>query len=151
MTKCEKHFLHYLFGKGLVVQTIAGHRSMLASALKFHMKLDLTHSKELTQLIENFRHEWPPASSPKVGSRFNLLTLMDKPFKSVRDEKQVSLTYLTWKVTFLLLLASDMRRRELHTIPFKGISYPKDFFNIPLSPFWLRQGFKLVMPYSLAE
>ena len=56
ITKCEKHYLHYLFGKVLAVQTIAGHRFMLASALKFHMELDLTHSKELTQLIGNFRH-----------------------------------------------------------------------------------------------
>ena len=50
-------YLHYLFRKGLAVQTIAGHKSMMASALKFHTELDLIHSKELT------RHEWPPASN----------------------------------------------------------------------------------------
>ena len=76
---------------------------------------------------------------------------MDKPFEPIWDDIQVPLAYLTWKVTFLLLLASGMKRGEPHSIPFKGISYPKDFSHIPLSPFWLRQGFKLVMPYSLAE
>ena len=129
-------YLLHLFQKGLAVQTIAGHRSMLASALKFHTELDLTHSKELTQLLENFKHERPPASSlvPKWDLDLVLWTLMDKPFEPVWDEKKVPLTYLTWKVTFLLLLASGMRRGELHAIPYKGVTYPKDWSHITLRP-----------------
>ena len=69
---------------------------MLASALKFHMKLDLTHSKEFTQLIEKFRHEQPPASNlvPKWDVDLVLWILMEKKFEPVWDENQVPLTYL---------------------------------------------------------
>ena len=63
-----------------------------------------------------------------------LWTLMDKPFEPVWDEKKVPLTFLIWKVTFLLLLVSGMRRGELHAIPYKGVSYPKDFSHITLRP-----------------
>jgi len=59
---------------------------------------------------------------------------MDKPFEPIHDEKAVPLTYLTWKVTFLLLLSSGLRRGELHSIPLKGISYPKDFSHMTFRP-----------------
>ena len=64
---------------------------MLAAALKFHMELDLTHSKELTQLIENFGHKRPPASNlvQRWDLDFVLWTLMDKPFEPTWDDIQV--------------------------------------------------------------
>lgn len=129
-------YLNYLFDKGLAVQTIAGHRSMLASALTFHTTLDISGSKELANLIENYRHERPPKSTliPKWDLDLVLWTLMDKPFEPVWDEQQVPLAYLTWKVTFLLLLASGCRRGELHAIPLKGVTYPKDWAYVTLRP-----------------
>jgi hypothetical protein len=129
-------YLNDLFEKGLAVQTITGHRSMLASALKFHTSLDISGSRELANLVENFRHERPPKSTliPKWDLDLVLWTLMDKPFEPIWDEKQVPLTFLTWKVTFLLLLAAGCRRGELHSIPLKGISYPKDWAYVTLRP-----------------
>jgi len=129
-------FLNFLFSEGLAVSTIAGYRSVLASALKFHSDLDISHSPQLTALIECFKHDRPPASNlvPRWDLDLVLWTLMDKPFEPVHDEKACPLTYLTWKVTFLLLLASGLRRGELHAIPVKGISYPKDFSHITFRP-----------------
>ena len=59
---------------------------------------------------------------------------MDKPFESVYLEHEVPLTFLTWKVTFLLLLASGLRRGELHNLPFSGVSYDRDFRWITIRP-----------------
>jgi hypothetical protein len=129
-------YLTHLFHKGLAVQTIMGHRAMLSSALKFHTELDLTNSKELANLIVSFKQERPPQRSmvPKWDLDLVLYTLMEKPFEPVWDEAKVPLTYLTWKVTFLLLLASGLRRGELHNIPFKGITYQKDFDWVTIRP-----------------
>jgi len=129
-------FLQDLFNQGLAVSTIAGYRSVLASAFKFHTSLNITHSLELSSLIENFRHERPQPSNlvPKWDLDLVLWTLMDKPFEPIHDEKAVPLTFLTWKTTFLLLLASGLRRGELHAIPVKGISYPKDYTHMTFRP-----------------
>jgi len=129
-------FLLSLFKQGLAVSTIAGYRSVLASAFKYHTDLDISHSIELSALIENFKHERPQPSNlvPKWDLDIVLWTLMDKPFEPIHDEKAVPLTYLTWKTTFLLLLASGLRRGELHAIPFKGISYPRDYSHLTFRP-----------------
>jgi hypothetical protein len=129
-------YLNHLFNQGLAVQTIMGHRSMLSSALKFHTDLDITHSQELNQLMMNFRQERPARHSlvPKWDLNLVLWTLLDKPFESVYLEHEVPLTFLTWKVTFLLLLASGLRRGELHNLPFSGVSYDRDFRWITIRP-----------------
>jgi len=96
----------------------------------------VSHSIELSALIENFKHERPQPSNlvPKWDLDLVLGTLMDKPFEPIHDEEAVPLTYLTWKTTFLLLLASVLRRGELHAIPFKGVSYPRDFSRLSFRP-----------------
>jgi len=129
-------FLQHLFNQGLAVSTIAGYRSVLASAFKFHTDLNISHSLELSALIENFRHERPQPSNlvPKWDLDLVLWTLMDKPFEPIHDEKAVPLTFLTWKTTFLLLLASGLRRGELHAIPVKGVTYPKDYAHMTFRP-----------------
>jgi len=129
-------FLQALFNQGLAVSTIAGYRSVLSSAFKFHTTLNVSHSLELSALIENFKHERPQLSNlvPKWDLDLVLWTLMEAPFEPIYDEKSVPLTYLTWKTTFLLLLASGLRRSELHAIPAKGISYPRDFSHITFRP-----------------
>jgi len=129
-------FLQSLFSQGLAVSTIAGYRSVLASAFKFHTDLNISTSVELSALIENFKHERPPPSNlvPKWDLDIVLWSLMDRPFEPIHDEKAVPLTYLTWKTTFLLLLASGLRRGELHAIPYKGVSYPRDFSHMTFRP-----------------
>jgi hypothetical protein len=109
---------------------------MLSSALRFHTDLDITHSQELSQLIVNFKRERPPQRNlvPKWDLDLVLWTLLEPPFEPIWDDTKVPLTFLTWKVTFLLLLASGLRRGELHSIPFKGVSYQKDFDWITLRP-----------------
>jgi len=126
----------YLFEKGLAVSSIAGYRATLASALKFHSDLDISHAPELTALFESFKHDRPPAANlvPKWDLDLVLWTLMDKPFEPIYDEKAVPLMFLTWKTVILVLLASGLRRGELHAIPLKGVSYPKDHSHITLRP-----------------
>ena len=129
-------FLQNLFKQGLAVSTLMGYRAVLSSALKCHSELDISHSSELSALLEGFKQERPPASNlvPKWNLDVVLWTLTDKPFKPIHDEKACPLLFLTWKMTFLLLLASGMRRGELHAIPVKGMSYPKDHSHITLRP-----------------
>ena len=129
-------FLLDLFNQGLAVSTLMGYRAVLSSALKFHSELDISHSPELSALMESFKQERPPASNlvPKWNLDVVLWTLMDKPFEPIHDEKTCPLLFLTWKTAFLLLLASGLRRGELHAIPLKGVSYPKDHSHITLRP-----------------
>jgi len=47
-----------------------------------------------------------------------LWTLSGHPFEPMFDEK-VFLQFITWKTTFLVLLAAGARRGEIHDIPCK--------------------------------
>ena len=55
-------FLLNLFQQRLAVSTLIGNRAVLSSALKFHSDQDISHSPELSALLESFKQERPPAS-----------------------------------------------------------------------------------------
>ena len=129
-------FLNKLFDDGQSVSSIAGYRAALATSLKFTVPLDISHSEELSRLILYFGKVRPPCSrvQPKWDLAIVLWTLLDEPFEPVWDEKKCPLKFLTWKVAFLLLLASCARRGELHAIPFKNVSIHTDAKYVTLKP-----------------
>jgi site-specific recombinase XerD len=129
-------FLNFLFNKGQSVSSIAGYRCTLSSAFRFSSNLDISNSQELSRLIQNFTRLRPPKSKimPKWDLALVLWTLLEKPFESVWNEADCPLKFLTWKVTFLLLLASGARRGELHAITDKNVSFAKDGSYMTLRP-----------------
>jgi hypothetical protein len=102
-------YLNCLFDRHLAVQTIAGHRSMWASALNLHTSLVISASKELVNLMESCKY----VSYPDLGSGPGIKDSVGQAFRTGRGRTTSSLTHLTWKVTSLLLLALGCRRREL--------------------------------------
>ena len=129
-------FLNKLFQDGQSCSSIAGYRSALASSLKFTTVLDVSHSEELARLMQCFLRMRPPQSRirPKWDLAIVLWTMLEEPFEPVWDEKKCPLKFLTWKVAFLLLLASGARRGELHAIPYKNVSVQKDADYVTLRP-----------------
>jgi len=130
-------FFVYLFeDKHRAVSTVKGYRASIASSLKFSSTLDVSSAQELSCLIKQMERERPPRSQlvPQWDLSLVLWTLTEPPFESVWQEEQCPLKFLTWKVAFLLLLASGARRGELHAIPFKNVSYDRAWSHITLRP-----------------
>ena len=129
-------FLSYLFSEQKVeYSTIAGYRSMLSGALS-HTGLDIGHDKDLSDLMLSFRHARPPRSKifPDWDLSLVLWSLTEPPFEPMFDEAKVNMKFLTWKTVFLTLLAAGARRGELHAVPFKNVSYDKEFSHLTLRP-----------------
>ena len=129
-------FLSFLFNEQKIeYSTLAGYRSMLSGAL-FHTGLDLGHNKDLADLMMSFKHSRPPRSKvfPDWDLSLILWTLSEPPFEPMFDESKVSMQFVTWKTVFLVLLAAGVRRGELHAIPYKNVSYDKDFTHVTLRP-----------------
>ena len=118
-------FLNKLFNDGQSVSSITGYRAALASSLKFSTDLDITNSVQLSRLILYFTRMRPPRSTkmPKWDLDLVLWTLLDPPFEPVWDEEKCPIKFLTWKVAFLLLLATGARRGELHAINYDQVSF----------------------------
>lgn len=129
-------FLSYLFAEQkLEFTTIAGYRSMLAGSL-FHTGLNIGQDKDLSDLMASFKRSRPPRSRvfPDWDLSLVLWTLTESPFEPMFDETRVSMQMVTWKTAFLTLLASGARRGEIHAIPFRNVSYDKDFNHVTLRP-----------------
>ena len=128
-------FLQFLFNVQKVeYSTIAGYRSMLSGALN-HTGLNLGQDRDLSDLMLSFKHIRPPKSRVFADWDLTLVlwTLTEPPFEPMFDEK-VTLQMVTWKTAFLVLLASGARRGEIHDIPFKNVSYDKDFTHVTMRP-----------------
>ncbi len=121
-------FLNKLFNDGQSVSSISGYRAALASALKFSTELDISNSAELSRLIKFCTRSRPPRSSkvPCWDLSLVLWTLLDSPFEPIWDDKLCPMKFLTWKVAFLLLLATGARRGELHAITKDNVSIHSD-------------------------
>ena len=128
-------FLDFLFKVQKVeYSTVAGYRSMLSGAL-VHTGLNIGHDRDISDLMLSFRHSRPPRSRvyPDWDLALVLWSLTEFPFEPMFDEK-VSMQLVTWKTAFLVLLASGGRRGEIHDIPFRNVSYDKDFSHVTLRP-----------------
>lgn len=108
---------------------------MLSGALS-HTGLDIGHDKDLSDLMLSFRHSRPPRSRlfPDWDLSLILWSLTEPPFEPMFDEAKVNMKFLTWKTVFLTLLAAGARRGEIHAVPFKNVSYDKEFSHITLRP-----------------
>jgi len=129
-------FLHLFEVLKRSVSTIKGYRSSIASSLRFSSSLDISGSQELSNLLKQMERERPPRSLvvPQWDLSLVLWTLTEPPFESIWQEQECPLKFLTWKVAFLLLLASGARRGELHSIPFKNVSYDRAWSHLTLKP-----------------
>jgi len=128
-------FFQFMFSVQKVeYSTLAGYRSMLSGALG-HTGLNLGQDRDLSDLMLSFKHIRPPKSRvyPDWDLSLILWTLSEPPFEPMFDEK-VSLQFVTWKTAFLVLLAAGARRGEIHDIPYKNVSYDKEFTHVTLRP-----------------
>ena len=84
-----------MFDKVIALQIIADQWIMLT--LTMFTNIEITGSKELANLVENYRHEWPPKSTliPKVDLDLGMWTLIEKLFEPVWENQQVPLAYRT--------------------------------------------------------
>ena len=130
-------FLIWLFEeKKWEVITIKGYRSALSSALKHHTGLNVGKDQDISDLFEDFKRERPRKKhvQPEWDVAFVLWSLTQPPFEPIRDPNKVHLLFLTWKVTFLLLLASGARRGELHAIKNENVHYNDKQGYLTLTP-----------------
>jgi integrase len=127
-------FLHYLFTNcKLECSTIEGYRASLASAFKHKSKLQVSTDPELAALLQRFRRDRPPLSHVLPGWDVSLVCwrLTEAPFEPLH---KANLVFLTWKLAFLLLLASGCRRGEIHAIKRAGVYMASTGQYVTLSP-----------------
>ena len=106
----------YLFEeRKLASRSIEGYRSALAATLKHASGYDPGQDDVLSNLIKNFKQKRTPA--PKHIVQWDLSIV----FRFLRSEiftgsTTTPLNLLTFKLTFLLALASGKRRGEIHAL-----------------------------------
>ena len=90
----------------------------MQTAFRHRRSLQIGSNLEITALIQHFRKMRPPRSRILPGWDISLVlwSLAEPPFEPIEDPKRVPLTFLTWKLAFLLLFASGSRRGEIHAI-----------------------------------
>ena len=116
-------FLLFLFEeKGLCPGTIEGYRTAIAGALRHSSGVDLGKDQALSALISSFFRERPRSlrSHPPWDLAVVLFALAKAPFEPADS---APLRLLTWKTTFLLLLASGARRGELHAASYAKVAH----------------------------
>lgn len=109
-------FLNHLFEVDkLAVSTIRGYRAALSRVLKHTNNLELSEHPVLNSLFANFDLERPRSLSvyPKWDLNLVLDALQKPPYEPLSS---ASFMNLSKKTAFLLLLASGVRRNELHAI-----------------------------------
>ncbi len=119
-------FLNMLFEVWeLEISTIQRYRAAISRVIKLAERRDLSEDPYLNALISNFSIERP--FQRKTYSSWDLLkvlkSLMEKPYEPLTT---TSLANITRKTVFLLLLASGLRRNELHAIDVNKTVYYKD-------------------------
>ena len=84
--------------------TIEGYRTAIADTLG-NTKQNISNNVDIARLIASFYRDKPKSSRniPKWNLSVVLHTLSQPPFE---PQKQADLKFLTWKVVFLLALAS---------------------------------------------
>jgi len=124
-------FFIYLFQeKKLAPKTIEGYRSSISSALKTS-GMDVGKDWRLTSLVQSFLQERPPSSKTVPGWDLSLvlMALTREPFEPLA---QTPLNLLTWKVAFLLLLATGSRRGEVHAMSYARFEHHHHWKSVTL-------------------
>jgi len=120
------------------MNTIRGYRSSVMGSLVAEGRKDLEDTKVLTPLFKSFRREAVPTGNPmpKWDLSCVLWSLAKWPFTATGEHQgeAVELKFLSWKLAFLLLLASGARRSEVHAIDWSAIEHTEDWDKVFLHP-----------------
>ena len=124
-------FLLEKFKEGNAYSTLTGYRTAIAKTLKPKLGVDFGVDQGLTALLNSFAIERPRSRNPIPNWDLSLVlnALLGAPFEPL---EKASLKYLTWKVVFLLALASGKRRSELHALAFDRIAWKEDGSSVKL-------------------
>ena len=127
-------FLLYLFkDQKRRPSTITGYRTAIAGALRSSQGVDYGKDPSLTALILSFFREQPKPvrSFPAWDLGLVLKALVNAPFEPLH---LADMKYVTWKTTFLVLLASGSRRGEVHSLDFKKVRHDSKWSSVTLEP-----------------
>ena len=125
-------FLMYLFQeKNFQPSTIEGYRSAIYDKLG-PVPVHIGNDENLTCLLESFHRDRPKGCRgiPTWNLSLVLHQLTQAPFEPLKD---VSLKHLTCKSVFLLALASDKRRSEIHAWLFENIRHQRLVYSLTVS------------------
>ncbi len=112
-------FLVYKFNEGAGVSTILGYRTAINRVLS-QKGLKVSEDKDISALISHFALERPVNSNlyPKWDLKIVLDALRKQPYEPLIS---ASLYHVTRKTVFLLILASGVRRGEIHALDVNNI------------------------------
>ena len=121
----EKH------NAGLAFSTLAGYRTAIAKTLFPRTGVDLGSDTDLSSLLRNFQIARPIQRNqiPDWDLSLVLNKLSAPPFEPLGD---APLKLLTWKVVFLIALASGKRRSEIHALDGGRVSWKEDGSSVKL-------------------
>ena len=112
------NFFWYLFNVlNRCPSTIKGYRTAIADTLG-NTKQNISNNVDIARLIASFYTDKPNRNIPKWNLSVVLHTLSQPPFE---PQEQADLKFLTWKVVFLLALASGKRHSETHAWTLDGL------------------------------
>ena len=125
------NFFWYLFNV-LNPSTIECYRTAIADTLG-NTKQNISNNMDIARLIASFYRDKPKSSwnIPKWNLSVVLHRLSQPPFE---PQEQADLKFLTWKVVFLLALASGKRRSEIHALTLDGLLCQGDWEQVQLVP-----------------
>ena len=137
-------FLNWLFvDKQRNVSTIKGYRAAIARVLRKASGLDISNNDMIKDLMSNFCIERPFCTRelPKWDLNVVLDSLMRPPYEPLVSS---SLTHISRKTAFLLLLASGARRGELHSIEVSSIvkSQNDNVWSLKPNPRFMAKNFR---------
>ncbi|PJE78335.1 hypothetical protein CI610_02731 [invertebrate metagenome] len=109
-------FLLWLFrDRNLAPGTIAGYRTAIASVLSFQGRSEMSSSSSLSALIRGFGLDRPRIR--QLAPQWNLALVLDSLTRAPYEPlESATLKFLTFKVVFLIALASGRRRSEIHAL-----------------------------------
>ena len=112
--------------------TIEGYRTAIADTLG-NTKQNISNNMDIARLIASFYRDKPKSSRniPKWNLSVVLHILSQPPFE---PQEQADIKFLTWKVVFLLALASGKRRSEIHAWTLDGLLCLGDWEQVQLVP-----------------
>ena len=113
--------------------TIAGYRTAIAGALRVSQGVDHGKDERLSALMLSFFREQPRPehSYPAWDLSLVLKFLLKAPFEPMQ---MADMKYVTWKTTFLVLLATGSRRGEVHALDYSKVRPDQNWTSVVLEP-----------------
>ena len=127
------NFFWYLFNVlNRCPSPIEGYRTAIADTLG-NTRQNNSNNMDIARLIASFYRDKPKSSRniPKWNLSVVLHRLSQPPFE---PQEQADLKFLTWKVVFLLDLASGKRHSKIHAWTLDGLLFLGDWEQVQLVP-----------------